>query len=235
MNQELLDGLVAALERAHRDEEVRVVVLAGEGRGFCSGADLSQQWDEMPIGPNEAVRLLSTMPVPTVARVHGVAAGGGLGLALSCDVTIAARSASFVCTFGPRLGLVPDLGATWHLPNRLGRARALGIALLGDRISAEQAAEWGLIWAVTDDDQLDPAISQVVEVFKRSSPDAMYRIRTAIDGAALRSLSDQLEVERAHARVLIPRNMAEGAAAFQERRAPRFDGQRTVVDQDARA
>jgi 2-(1,2-epoxy-1,2-dihydrophenyl)acetyl-CoA isomerase len=96
MNVELLDDLVSALGRVQGDEAVRVVVLTGAGRGFCSGADLSQQWEDMPTGPNEAVRLLASMPVPTIAKVQGVAAGGGVGLALSCDVTIAARSTRFL-------------------------------------------------------------------------------------------------------------------------------------------
>lgn len=229
MNQELLDGLVSALRRVADDLAVRVVILTGEGRGFCSGADLTEQWGGPPAAANEAVRILSELPVATIARIQGVAAGGGLGLALGCDVSIAARSASFVCTFGPRLGLVPDLGATWHLPHRVGRARALGIALLGERMSAERAVELGLIWSVVDDEALDVEVAAVAEVLKRSSPDAMTRIRNSIDPAATNTLSDQLDVEQHHAEVLIPRNMAEGAAAFRERREPQFDGARTTI------
>ena len=229
MNNALLDGLVNALRRVTADISVRTVILTGAGRGFCSGADLTEQWDwdaGMPPAADLVPRLISEVPVPTIARVQGVAAGGGFGLALSCDVTIAARSASFVCTFGPRLGLVPDMGSTWHLL-RLGRARALGVALLGGRIPAQQAAEWGLIWSVVDDADLDSAVQATAEVFKRSSPDAMTRIRTSIEAAGGNSLSTQLNLEAEHAAALIPRNMAEGPAAFTERREPRFAGTRT--------
>lgn len=224
MNSELLDGLVAALRRVAADEGIRLLIVTGEGRGFCSGADLAEEWDEMPAAADAAVRLLAALPVPTIARIQGVAAGGGVGLALGCDISIAARSASFVCTFGPRLGLVPDMGATWHLPLRVGRAKAMGMAMLGERISAEQAADWGLIWAAVEDHELDERVAEVVEVLKRSSPEAMIRIRQSIDHAASNTFEQQLDIERAHARVLIPRNMKEGAAAFLERREPRFAG-----------
>ena len=228
MNNALLDGLVEALRQVSRDDSVRAVVLTGAGRGFCSGADLTEQWNwdaGMPASADLVPRLISEVPVPTIARVQGVAAGGGFGLALSCDVTIAARSASFVCTFSPRLGLVPDMGATWHLM-RLGRARALGVALLGDRISAQQAADWGLIWSVVDDVDLDSKVQATAEVLKRSSPDATARIRTSIEAAGGNALGTQLDLERQHAAALIPLNMAEGAAAFTERREPRFSGVR---------
>jgi 2-(1,2-epoxy-1,2-dihydrophenyl)acetyl-CoA isomerase len=227
MNVELLDGLVESLLRVEEDQSVRVAVLTGAGRGFCSGADLSQQWDAPPPQANEAVRILDRLPVPTIARVQGVAAGGGFGLALACDVTIAARSAFFVSTFGPRLGIVPDLGATWNLPRRIGRARALGVTLLGGRVTAEQAADWGLIWSAVDDQELDKGVAVLADTFKRCSPDAMTRIRSSIDSASTNSFDEQLEVEWRHAQVLIPRNMAEGAAAFLEKRDPHFDGQRT--------
>lgn len=226
MNSELLDELVDALRNVEDDQSVRCVVLTGAGRGFCSGADLSETWEAMPEAADVAVRALGRLPVPTVGRIQGVAAGGGFGLALGCDITIAARSASFVCTFGPRLGMVPDMGATWHLPMRAGRARALGIALLGERVTADQAAEWGLIWKVVDDDQLDAEVAATTEVLTRSSPEATLRIRTSIDAASRNTREDQLDLERHHAAVLIPKNMAEGSAAFLERRAPRFDGAR---------
>lgn len=226
MNQELLDALVASLRRVEDDGSIRVVVLTGAGRGFCSGADLAQDWDEMPAAADTAIRALGRLPVPTIARIQGVAAGGGMGLALSCDLSIAARSASFVCTFGPRLGLVPDMGTTWHLPRRVGRARALGIAMLGGRVSAQQAADWGLIWDVVDDADLDASVAAAADLLKRASPDAMERIRASIDAATSTTFEQQLDLERAHAKVLIPRNMAEGAAAFAERREPNFDGTR---------
>lgn len=242
MNDDLMIDLNAALEQVTADELVRVVVLTGEGRGFCSGADLSNaaNQDGSDDGPDlgdvvadnmddvfhPPIRLLAELPVPTIAKVNGVAAGGGLGLALGCDVAIAARSARFVCTFGPRLGIVPDLGTTFHLAHHLGAARARAVAMLGGPISAEQAAEWGLIWAVVDDDALDEEVAAVASKLARSSPAALTRIRSALAGAETATLSEQLDVEREHQRVLIPRNMGEGATAFMEKREPHFDGHR---------
>lgn len=240
MNDPLMTDLYVALQQVVADEGVRVVVLTGAGRGFCSGADLSGGGDGGERGPADGaavadnmddvfhppIRLLSQLPVPTIARVNGVAAGGGVGLALGCDIVIAARSARFVCTFGPRLGIVPDLGTTFHLPHRVGMARARGIAMLGDAISAEQAESWGLIWAAVDDDQLDAEVAATAARLAGSSPDAMTRIRDSLAVAELHSLDAQLDVERDHQRALIPRNMDEGAAAFMEKREPRFDGRR---------
>jgi 2-(1,2-epoxy-1,2-dihydrophenyl)acetyl-CoA isomerase len=163
MNDPLMSGITGAVQQVVDDESIRVLVVTGEGRGFCAGADLAA----MASGPepdaankpttgqpssaadgifNTAMRALMSCPVPTIARVNGPAAGGGFGLALACDITIAAESAFFVATFGPRLGIVPDLGTTWSVPLRVGRARALGITLLGERISAKQAEEWRKRW-----------------------------------------------------------------------------------------
>ena len=239
MNDPLMNGLRDALQKVVDDESVRVVVLTGAGRGFCSGADLSPSGEEDPaVDPGDAaaagmddvfhppIRLLSAMPVPVIAKVNGVAAGGGLGLALGCDIAVAARSARFVCTFGPRLGIVPDLGTTFHLPHLLGAARARGVAMLGDPISADQAVEWGLIWAAVEDDALDDTVAVIAAQLARSSPDAMARIRSSLAQAEVNTLDAQLDVERDHQRVLIPRNMTEGAEAFMAKREPKFDGRR---------
>ena len=238
MNDELMQDIISALTVVQEDETVRVAVITVSGRGFCSGADLNnaadQSEDSDPEDPTEsmgdffnpALAALHNCPVPTVARVNGVAAGGGLGLALACDITIAAESAFFVATFGPRLGIVPDLGSTWSLPRRAGRSRALGMAMLGDRITAVQAADWGLIWKCVADDQLDGEVAAATDILKRTSPDAMVRIRQSIDGASTTGFVDQLAVEMEHQSVLIPRNMAAAAQAFLEKRDPEFDGQR---------
>lgn len=247
MNDALMLGLDAALQRVEADDAVRVLVLTGAGRGFCSGADLSASDDDSDdaapdpedldaVGDaavagmddvfHPPIRRLAQLPVPTIARVNGVAAGGGLGLALGCDIAVAARSARFVCTFGPRLGIVPDLGTTFHLPHRVGKARARGIAMLGEPISAEQAVDWGLIWSVVDDDALDATVSDLAARLARSSPEAMARIRDTFERAESNSLSEQLDLERDHQRDLIPRNMGEGAEAFREKREPRFDSRR---------
>ncbi|MCP3988388.1 MAG: enoyl-CoA hydratase [Actinomycetia bacterium] len=245
MNNPLMNDLKWALENVVADESVRAAVLTGSGRGFCSGADLAptadragtdgdvdQLGETVTQGMDDIfhppIRLLSQLPVPTIAKVNGVAAGGGMGLALGCDLVVAARSARFVCTFGPRLGIVPDLGTTFHLPHLVGRARARGIAMLGESISADQAAEWGLIWAAVDDDQLDATVEDVAARLARNSPEAMTRIRSSFESADTNTLSQQLDVERDHQRVLIPRNMEEGATAFMEKREPKFDQQRSA-------
>ncbi len=237
MTNGLMKGIHDACDQVCADESVRVVVLTGNGRGFCAGADLVQvastpsETDSNAASTGSsyflpAMRALKACPVPTVARVHGPAAGGGFGLALACDITIASKSAFFVATFSPRLGIVPDLGVTWSLPTRAGRARAMGLCLMGNRLPAETAAEWGLIWSCVEDDQLDEEIGKVVSLLKRSSPETVTRVRQSIDAAQHNTFSKQLDLEMAHQDVLIPRNLAEGAAAFVEKRDPVFGGER---------
>ena len=237
MTNDLMQDLQAALARVDADKSIRVVVITGSGRGFCAGADLTAQasnkadQETKTENKNEnntvdhftaAMRAINTCPVPTVARVNGAAAGGGFGLALSCDITVAAKSAFFVATFGPRLGIVPDLGTTWNLPRRAGRARALGLSMLGDRITAEQAEQWGLIWKAVNDDQLDAELATITRTLANTSADAMTRIRSVTDMALENDFSTQLDLEMEHQAVLIPKNMTEGAKAFMEKREPRF-------------
>ena len=238
-----MGGISDSLAKVSEDKSIRVVVLTGTGRGFCAGADLAQvaeppAEEEKPAdntsGSNEgsgdtfntAMRDLMNCPVPTIARVNGPAAGGGFGLALACDISVACQSAFFVATFGPNLGIVPDMGATWSIPLRVGRARALGITLLGDRITADQAQEWGLIWRAVADDQLDDEVAKIAAVLKRSSPGTVTRIRQTIDAAVHNNFSDQLDLEMEHQAVLIPRNMKDGAIAFLEMREPEFGPER---------
>ena len=244
MTNSLMRGICEAVQRVRDDSQVRVLVLTGEGRGFCAGADLKQvangnaaasaadtisdSADEDISGDyfNQALAAIKKSPVPTVARVNGPAAGGGLGLALACDVTIAAESAFFVATFGPNLGIVPDMGTTWNLPRRVGRARALGMTLLGQRIDANQAEDWGLIWRAVADEALDDATQEVISILRNSSPDASTRIRETIDAGIDNGFERQLELEMEHQAVLIPKNMREGAKAFLEKRQPQFSGSR---------
>ena len=235
MTDGLMRGISDCMRRVHDDQSVRVVVLTGSGRGFCAGADLRQvaqgtsgdadsaDGDDIF---NTAMRDLTSCPVPTIARINGAAAGGGFGLALACDISIAAESAFFVATFGPRLGIVPDMGATWNIPLRVGRARALGITLLGERISARQAQEWGLIWSTVADTALDAETARIAGVLKRSSPSTVTRIRDTVDAAIHHTYSEQLDLEMTHQAVLIPRNMQAGAQAFVEKREPEFGPER---------
>ena len=229
MNSELMKSISECISRVEKDKEVRVVIITGNGRGFCAGADLSDAAaarepnnDGMVDAFNPALRAIHNCPVPTVARVNGPAAGGGMGLALACDIVIAAKSSFFVATFGPRLGIVPDLGSTWTLPRSLGRSRALATAMLGDRIPAETAESWGLIWKSVADNDLDAEVAKVTSRLKVTSAEAMIRIRQSIDAAPHNSFSDQLDLETHHQGFLIPRNMQEGAAAFMEKKEPAF-------------
>jgi 2-(1,2-epoxy-1,2-dihydrophenyl)acetyl-CoA isomerase len=237
MTLEFMAELRSAIQRVHDEPEVRVLVITGAGRGFCAGADLADQagggggesrsieelMDEVFHPVNRA---LMDCPVPTVARINGPTAGAGIGLALTCDVAVAARSAFFAATFGPKLGIVPDMGVTWHLQNLVGPAHARAIAMLGDRIPADDAQRMGLIWQVVDDDDLDDAVGAIVSRLRTSSPDAMTRIRSAIADAPGHTLNEQMLVEAAHQAVLIPRNMGEGARAFVEKRTPVFGPER---------
>jgi 2-(1,2-epoxy-1,2-dihydrophenyl)acetyl-CoA isomerase len=238
MNNHLMDDIRTAIETAEADESVGVVVLTGNGRGFCSGADLNtvggpdadhgddsgsaSVTDGMDDHFNPTMRAIKNCAVPTVARINGVAAGGGLGLALACDIAVAADSAFFVATFGPKLGIVPDLGSTWSLPQKVGVARARAMAMLGERITARQAQDWGLIYSAVADDELDVEVERVTAILRPTSGEAMQRIRSSLESASQRSFSEQLDVERDHQAVLIPMNMIEGATAFLEKREPRF-------------
>ena len=158
-----------------------------------------------------------------IAKVNGAAAGGGW-IGTACDVCSCAFGI-FRGTFGPT-GIVPDMGTTWNLPLRVGRARALGLALLGERIPATKAEQWGLIWSAVADAELDVRVAEIAEVLKRSSPDASVRIRDTINAANHNSFPEQLDLEMAHQAVLIPKNMREGARAFLQKRTPQFDGSR---------
>lgn len=248
MNNDLMQGITDSLKTVERDHSIRAVIITGQGRGFCAGADLvgvanpksapSIRTNESKDTPdrktdqegddtfNTAMRELMNCPVPTIARINGPAAGGGFGLALACDVTIAGHSAFFVATFGPKLGIVPDMGATWNIPRRVGRARALGLTLLGTRLSAADAESWGLIWQSVPDDNLDQAVADVVAILKRSSPATATRIRQTIDAALDNDFSDQLDLEMTHQAVLIPRNMQAGARAFLAKKEPTFGPER---------
>lgn len=165
LSEATLREMVEALDRLRAHDDVRALILTGAGQAFCSGADLGKMdtvdVDGMSLGERAAATMdavanplilaLQQFPLPVVAAVNGVAAGGGLALALAADIVIAARSAYFLSPFLPRLGIVPDMGATWFLPRKVGRARSIGLLLMGDRLPAEKAQEWGLIWACVDD------------------------------------------------------------------------------------
>ena len=239
LNKGLIDDIRAALRALRRDDAVRVLIMTGAGRGFCAGADLAGNdfgdgvqrsvgegvSHSMEIGYNPLVRELAGFAKPVICAVNGIAAGGGVGLALSGDIVVAAKSASFVQVFGPRLGLVPDMGCTWFLPQLLGRARSRALALLGDRLPAEKAAEWGLIWAAVDDDRLMEEAEGLARRLAKGPALAFAEIKRVLDAATLRSLDEQLELERnVQRRLGDTEDFREGVTAFLSKREPQFKG-----------
>ena len=230
MHREVRD----ALARAAADGS-RALVLTGAGRGFCAGQDLGDRavaadgaradlGESIERNYKPLILALRALPMPVVAAVNGVAAGAGASIALACDLVIAARSASFIQAFG-KLGLVPDSGATWFLPRLVGPARALGLAMLGDRLSAEQAAAWGLIWRCVDDGRFAAEVDALAAQLAAGPTRALVRTREAFAGSWQRTLAEQLDVERDFQRELgWTDDYAEGVAAFATRRQPRFTG-----------
>lgn len=224
----------AALTQVH-ERGARVLVITGAGRGFCAGQDLNDR----AVAPGGAppdladsiekyykplVLKLRELPLPVIAAVNGVAAGAGANIALACDLVIAARSASFVQAFA-RLGLVPDSGGTWFLPRLVGPARALGLALLGEKLPAEEAAAWGLIWRCVEDAQLPAVVDALARQFAQAPTRGLARTKQAIYEGLTRTLAEQLDIERDFQGELgHSADYAEGVAAFIEKRTPRFTG-----------
>ncbi len=216
-------------------EGARVLVLTGAGRGFCAGQDLGDR----AVAPGGAavdlgesieryykplVLALHGLALPVIAAVNGVAAGAGANLALACDLVIAARSASFVQAFS-RLGLVPDSGGTWTLPRLVGNARALGLTLLGQKLSAEQAAAWGMIWQCVDDAELSSTVDALARQLATAPTRGLAATKHAIRGGWSRTLEQQLDIERDLQRELgRSEDYAEGVAAFTAKRTPLFKG-----------
>src|SRR3984885_10966420 len=234
-NVQMHEEVKEALREIRGDSTCRVLILTGAGRGFCAGQDLSDRavapgGGAVDLGESierrykPLVLALRALPMPGIGAVNGVAAGAGANLALACDLVIAARSASFIQSFS-KLGLVPDTGGTWFLPRLLGRARAIGVTFLGDKLAAEQAADWGLIWRCVPDDQFPAAVEELAQRLAVAPTRALARIKDAIYSSGERSLAEQLDVERDYQRELgHSLDYAEGVAAFLEKRAARFTG-----------
>ena len=228
--------LRAALDEIAGDTTVRCLVLTGAGRGFCAGQDLA---DRAVAPGSEALDLgasienyykpmllrLRRLRMPTVCAVNGVAAGAGANIPFACDLVIAARSASFIQSFS-KLGLVPDCGGTWWLPRLVGPARAMGLALLGDKLPAAQAEDWGLIWRCVDDDQLMPSALALARQLASGPTRGYVRTREAMETNLERSFEAALDLERDFQRELgRSSDFREGVTAFIDKRAPRFTGQ----------
>jgi len=232
----MLEEFNEILATAARDEEIRALLLTGTGRGFCAGQDLNDRavapgsaapdlGESLDKRYNPAVRLMRTMPKPVVVAVNGVAAGAGANLALAGDLVYAARSARFIQSFA-RIGLIPDSGGTYFLPRRVGMARAFGLALLGEPLSAEQAAGWGLIWDVVDDDQLAGVATAVARKLAAGPTGGFARIKQALDASTSNTLDMQLDLERDLQRAAGRSNdYAEGVAAFLAKREAVFKGE----------
>lgn len=214
---------------------VRVLLITGAGRGFCAGQDLGERKSE-PGAPSidlgdtvgkyygPLVKRLNALPMPVVVGVNGVAAGAGANLALAGDIVIAKESASFIQAFC-RLGLIPDTGGTYILPRLVGRARAMGLALLGDKISARQAQDWGMIWQCVADDQFDATLSRLCLHFSTAPTKGLAYAKRALRASLGNTLDEQLELERGMMGELgRSEDYAEGVAAFMAKREPQFKG-----------
>lgn len=232
MADELLDAYTGFAR-----SKPRVVILTGAGRAFCSGADLVSDMFQgsspeevgayidasMARSFNPMLQAFRALPCPTIARVNGVAAGGGASMALLADIVIAAESAYFTFPFTPRLGLVPDMSVTWTLPRLVGQARAFGLTFLGESLPAAKAAEWGLIWQAVADADLDAVIAATAARLAAAPTEALISARTLLDAAMASEFVSQLDREReAQTAMAALPYLGEGVAAFAEKREPNF-------------
>lgn len=234
-NVEMHREIQSALDEIENDKTVRTLLITGAGRGFCAGQDLSDRavapgGEGVDLGEsleeryNPLVRRLTSLAMPVVCAVNGVAAGAGANIAFAADIVIASKSAKFIQAFAA-IGLVPDSGGTWVLPRLAGQARALGLALTGEPLPAETAAEWGLIWKAVDDDKLMAEADSLVSKFAAAPTRGLAETKRAIRTAFSRTLDEQLDLERDLQRSLgKTEDYREGVDAFLNKRKPTFKG-----------
>lgn len=225
-----LKEIYDALDAAGNSSAVRAVLLKGEGGSFCSGADIKDGTNTEDVGADlEAIfhpllEKLREMPVPIITAVKGVAAGAGCGLALAGDIVVAGKSAYFLQPF-LNIGLVPDMGSTWTLPRLVGKARALAMMMLGERIYGDQAETWGLIYKAVDDDQVDAEALRVAQQLSKGPTVALRLLRDGVYRALEQDFSTTLQMERDNQRVAgLSVDHAEGLMAFAQKRLPDFRG-----------
>jgi len=233
---EMHEEVRAALGELAGGCAARVLVLTGAGRGFCAGQDLGDRAvapGSAPVDLGESmekyyaplVLALRALPMPVICAVNGVAAGAGANLALACDIVIAAKSASFVEVFC-KLGLIPDTGGTYFLPRLIGSARAMGLAMLGEKLTAQRAESWGLIWKCVDDADLAAEVAALARHFAQAPTLGLARAKQALHASGLNTLEQQLALEAGYMRELgYTDDYREGVAAFMEKRHPAFKGQ----------
>ena len=239
MNADLIMGLLECMNDAKSNKKVRSIIITGSGRGFCSGADLvdggwpktkglssgEATFTNMENAFNPLVKAITQSNKPVITAINGIAAGGGVGLALCGDIVIASTSAKFKLVFGPNLGIISDVGASWFVPNLIGRARANGMGLLGDDLSAKLAKEWGLIWDCVPDDELMGKANKIAERIADGPIEGLKAIVKAHDKALSGTLSEQLDYEKETQRVRTDsKEFKEGVSAFVEKRKPDFSG-----------
>ncbi|MFL8988597.1 enoyl-CoA hydratase-related protein [Pseudomonas sp. QLc11A] len=238
LNETLARDAREALAQVRENSFLRALIVTGAGRAFCAGAELNDELADSDEHQSAGQRLNATMldyfnpwiidldslQIPVIAAINGVAAGAGVGLALAADITLAARSASFILSFAPKLGLVPDLGTTWRLPKRIGQARAMALSLLGNKLDAQTAADWGMIWQCVEDDELLNVAMKTAQALARSPAHAILEVRRALRLAETNNLKQQLDYERERQCQLVEKpTFKEGVNAFKEKRLPVFD------------
>ncbi len=238
LTRRLLEETLDAFGQAKSDANVRAVVLTGEGRAFSSGADLIENAVKPPLGAdgrldlglalettyNPLAETIRALPKPVIAAVNGLAAGAAANFALLCDLTVAGRSAYFLQSF-VNIGLIPDGGGTWVLPRTLGMQRALGLTLLGERLPAETALQWGLVWEVVDDDQVVTRATALAQKLAQGPTLAIERIKRSLQAAAQSDLTTQLALERELQRECgHTQDFMEGVGAFTQKRKASFKG-----------